>query len=60
VFRLVIAWRGLCVLYGLFILAASISGNQACARGWLALAWCFVETGPRLGRVCGRLGHDPS
>jgi hypothetical protein len=37
------------------VLAVSISGNRARASLWLALASCFVETGPRLGRSAGSI-----
>jgi hypothetical protein len=36
------------------VLAVSISGNRA-ASLWLALASCFVETGPPLGRSAGSI-----
>lgn len=59
-FRLVIAWRGLSVFYGLFILAASISGNQARAREWLALAWVFRGDWSAVRPGVREAGHDPS
>jgi uncharacterized membrane protein len=51
----VITWCAL-IFATAFITAASISGSQARVSLWLALALCFVETGPRLGSIDVREG----